>query len=472
MNRLLLLAALALPRVAAAERGTFASQPVLSESYDIGSSAPVSDTPWWEAFNDPGLNAVMEEGLEGNLDLRGTWDRVRSARSITLNALSPVLPTVSLDSAISAAPKDTLGFNFGGLPGGGDQDGLYYNANATLNARLELDLFGKSIVAYQASVKDADASEADHAAAALALSSNLAAAWLDVVLQKSRLELLENQLETNQRVLEITEMRFDRADASAVDVLQQRQQVATSEAALPLARASYATAGQQLAVLMGRMPTNIPTEYFGAALPEPGPLPNLGRPEDLLANRPDLRAADARLTSSWQRRMSKERAFLPTFSANANAGFQLFDAGEFNSQFAWGIGGAISLPIFNGGRNISALRQARADEASASRTLGQATLVAAQEVTSAAVNYTEQIERLHAVRRQEEASRLAFEEATSRYAQGVEPYVTVLTSLVSYQSSQIEVLVAHRDVLSTRIQLHQALGGSWTDSLQPTDEGR
>ncbi len=448
-----------------AKKGAGVGLPTLPATYEVPSDGPQTTEPWWLQFDDPSLDAVMAEGMAANLDIATAINRAQQASAAQLQAFAPLSPTASADGNIQFAPLDTLGFQFGGIPGGaGDEGGnLYYNASAQLKAGWEIDLFGKNIVAFQAAVDDAQAGRADAADVRNQMASLIASTWFDVVLQSARVSVLEEQLKTNEGVLELTELRFNRSETSAVDVFQQRQQLEQTRGLLPQARAARDVSEQRLAVLLGRAPGDLPYE-IPAELPSLPVRPDLGTPSDLMEWRPGLVAEKQRLDAAWRRRLSAGRAFAPTFRTNFNAGWQWFDAGEFKEQFAWGFGITASLPIWDGGILLSRLRQAKATERAQAHTLAKKMLEATQEVESAVTNEDHQVDRLDALRAQEEAARLAFETSVSRYADGLIDYLSVLASLNSFQVAQLSLLQGERDLINYRLQLHQALGGDWLDA--------
>ncbi len=456
--------------VASAAPGAGVEPVELPAAYAVGAAGDAPSAPWWELEAPASLQRVIDEGLRGNLDAAAAAERVRQADALAQVALAPVLPRASFDASVSAAPLNTLGFQFGGLPGSGDTDGLFYNASAQFNARIELDVFGRNVVGFQAALSDKVASRADLSGVLQTLAGRIANAWFDVGLQRARGRVLREQIDANTALLELVTLRYDRGEATAVDLLQQRQQVAALQAQLPAIDAGARIASQQLAVLLGRTPSNAPTD-LPDDVPTVGAPPALGSPEDLLTRRPDLRRASATVKAAWQRRMQRERAFLPTLSGSVNAGWQFFDAGELREQFAWGFGGAASLPIFDGGLSIGQLRQARAAERAAADTLGQTALTALQQVESAWLQDDAATLRLVAVEAQTEAARLAWEASAERYAQGVGDYLQALTTLAAWQSAQLTTLQARRDVLTARIALHEALGGPWTGDPEVLTSG-
>ena len=469
--------------------------------------APSTNQSWWEAIGDPNLTALIEEGLRANLDLAGVRDRIRQAEAAKQNAMSALLPNISFDAGINGQPASLRAAQFTGTVNEDDAGLFFYQGSAAFNGSLQIDLSGRNVLGVQAGSADVLATADDADGLAANLANQIAAAYFDLAATSQRLALVDRQSETSRQLIEFVEGRLDRGESTALDVLQQRQQLAGTDAQRPLLRAAEAATKAQLAVLLGRVPSEFdltpPT-----ALPALPAIPN-ATPRDLLRGRPDLRAADGRLTSSWRRRLAAERAWVPSLGVSANAGwnftnnagsfgfdagggldaaflqledivtqfdptFEGFDLGQddppdegpsFQSWFGWGIGASISVPIFQGGRSIANLKQTRAAERSAARALEQAKLNALSQVESARARDREQRAHVEALRTQAQAARDSYDTALVRYTEGIGDYLTLLTALVSTQSAEFAMIQAERDALSARISLHVATGGAWTHDL-------
>jgi len=460
----LILALLAAP-VALADQAL-----VTAESrYTAGDPSPRDGAPWWTTLRDPHLDALMAEGLRGNRDLRGAWERVDQSEALAAQALSPLLPAVSFDVAANTAPTDTLGFQFGGLPfGGEDSPELYGTGSAMVNLGWEVDVWGRNLLSQRANRFEAAASRGDRDALAIALSTRIASAYYDVVAGQARVALVEEQIRTSAQLLELVELRLERGEATALDVLQQRQQAASVSTLLPRARTQHRLAEQQLAVLVGLSPLE-PAGEVGEALPEITEPAATGAPADLLDARPDLVAAAARLDAATDLRRTAERRLLPSVQVSAQAGWQAFHLDELDTQASWGAGASLSVPLFQGGAGWAGLRHARSARDAAEQAYAQAVLLALQEVEGALVHDQEIRAELEAVRLQEQAARQDFEESRERYLGGLTSYLSVLAALSAWQQSQLAELETRRAVVGARIQLYDALGGTWPAELATGD---
>lgn len=449
-----------------------AAPPVLEAGdlpYVAGVDGPVSPDPWWEAWGAPELDRLMQAGLDSSFDARAAWSRVEQADAVARQGLSVLLPQASFDVSINTQPSDSVGFQFGISPGAGqpgaplDRPDLFHTGSAMITASWQLDIFGQQLLAWRASRFDAEASRGDHEAALVSLSTRIAEAWLDVVAANARLDVLHGQLEAQEALLELIQLRYEQGQASAVDVLQQRQSVAATRSQLPATRTVQRTRAQQLAVLVGQPPAAARTDH--GVLPEPSPVPPTGLPADLVEQRPDVRAAFTRIESANLRKQSQVRALFPTLRLSAQAGVQGVYFDELRDQNVWGVGGVLSVPLFQGGRTHAAVRAARAAEDIAVYQYNQTLLMALVEVEGALVAEDERARQHEAVGEQVEAAGQAWEVARDRYLAGLDTYLSVLTAWNAYQQAELAAIQTHRDLIGARVQLHDALGGPWTRAV-------
>lgn len=473
-------------------------------AFSVPAAADAPADPWWRTL-DPRLDALVERAFAQGWDVAVARDRVAAADALHFQSVTALLPNLSFDGSINAQPAS---LRFAQLTGGTNDSvsGLFYQGSTVFSASLDLDLFGRNVLSTQAASDDRAASREELATAALGVANRVGGAWLDAALQAERVRLLEELSRANREIVEIVELRFARGEATGVDVLQQRQQLASLEAQLPMARAGRAVASQQLGLLLAAPVTDI---ALPSSLPDLGAPPAPPAPERLADVRPDLRAATERLEATWRRKLSAERGLLPTFRLSANAGWSFtnnagagalsrgpdlsglytqLDAAfrsidpdfpgltppptssgspepEFQSWFNWGFGGSFSVPLFNGGRSIAALRSAQVAYRQATDTWQQSDATARAQVEVALANDTAQRLRLDAVREQAAAAEAAFLAARSRYVDGVGDYLTLYTNQSTLQNARLAALQAHRDAVAARIALHEALGGAWTRDL-------
>jgi multidrug efflux system outer membrane protein len=176
-------------------------------------------------------------------------------------------------------------------------------------------------------------------------------------------------------------------------------------------------------------------------------------------------AAAARVDSAVSSRKGAWRDALPQLGVSASAGWQYFSQGEWDSTDIWGIGASASVPLFNGGRVWAQGQAAQAGERAAVESARLAVLTAVQEVEDALLFEQQAEAELVATTARLEAARLAYEDARERYVGGLIDLTTVLTTLTAWQAAELSLLQSQRTRIGARIQLHDALGGPWTQRL-------
>lgn len=407
------------------------------------------------SLEDPTLAAALERALADNPDLQTARARAARADHLAEQALASRLPAASVDVNGSLSPTDSLGFQFGGLPSGPDMPDRYGTGQALLTVSYEVDLWGRHWLSHRASRHEAAAVEGDRRATELSIATLTASSWLSAVTAAQRLAVVQEQVQLNAELLELVELRQQRGEGTALDVLQQRQQLAATRALVPRVELLSQTSRYTLATLVGAEPGTEVT--MAEALPEPGPdVPTLD--EAILdQSRPDVLAARDRASGATDTRKAALRTALPALRVQGQAGWLGFYMDEFDTQQTWGASAALSVPVFNGGAAHATWRAAQEQEQAALSALQSAELTALEEARGAVARLEAARAERDAVKAQEEAARLAFEEARQRYLRGLVPYLTVTTALAAWQRAQLDALEAHRALLDARIQLNDAL---------------
>lgn len=426
---------------------------------------------WWERFSDPVLNRLIEQVLEENPSVLEAWARLRQAQAEAVKAGAARWPTLDAVGSASVTERgEPPGNDNSGTPG--SSDGTRAEAYALgLASTYELDLWGRVRSLDETARLAVEASEYDRQTAMLSLAAVTAETWFGWRAQQEQITLLEAQLEGNQTVLELIELRFSRSLATALDVFQQRQSVARVEAQLPLAHSRSAQLHNQLAVLLGRPPGSpLGLDEAPPGLPEAGRLPETGVPADLLMTRPDVRAGWMRvLSAGWG--LSAARADrLPAIRLTARAEYANASFGDLFDNWLANLAGSLSAPLLDGGRRKAEVERARAalDERLAS--YRGIVLDAVREVEDALVRERYQVEHLASLDRQLEASNQTYQEAIERYRSGLSDYLPALSAITSSQALENSVVEQRLQYLIIRVALYRALGGGWMQDMEPPED--
>jgi multidrug efflux system outer membrane protein len=277
-------------------------------------------------------------------------------------------------------------------------------------------------------------------------------------------QLLLQQLKANQTLLELVELRFRKSLASAVDVFQQRQLVEQTRAQLPLVEQSERRLLNELTLLLGRTPFSRP-QIQSRSFQIPTDPPAAGIPAQLLANRPDIRAAARRLeTADWN--VAAARADrLPRISLSAEAAYQADKLSLLLDNWLTRLAGNITAPLFDGRRRASEVQRLRAVVMENLAVYRQTVLTAMREVEDALVDETKLREHLKGLQAQLDAARSALNEARRRYRNGLSDYLPVLAQLLTVQELERTQIQRRAGLLTARVDLYRSLGGTWTDTL-------
>ena len=430
----------------------------LPGQFSRGEAGAPSTNRWWTSFRSPELDALIDKGLASNFDIRKAWARLDQARELAVQAGADRWPGLNLDASARRAKTISAA---SGEPVATTADQFTLGVAAS----YEVDLWGRVSAGARAARLDFEASRDDLETAALTVAADLSDAWFAAVEQQAQLRLLNEQLEVSRSYRELTELRFQQGQASALDVYQQRQQEASVRAQIPPVEARLAVLQNALAVLAGLPPGGLDAE-LPRGLPEAPPRPAAGLPADLLENRPDVRAAGARLRAADERVHAAVVNRLPALKLTGGAAYQNAEISDLFDDWIWNLAAGLAGPILDGGRRASEARRTQAAADEALTTYGQALLKALREVEDALVQEDRQRELLDRQREQLGLARETLEQARSRYLRGLNDYLPVLTALQTTQVLERSELAAHRQWLSYRLQLHRALGGDWTRALE------
>jgi NodT family efflux transporter outer membrane factor (OMF) lipoprotein len=329
-----------------------------------------------------------------------------------------------------------------------------------LGSSFEVDLWGRVRSQHEAALSDVEATREDLYGAMLSLSALVAREWLFAVTQRQTIALVERQLELNKTTLGLIELRHRKGMATALDVYQQRQIVAGTESLLPPLESALQTTLHELAVLLGQEPrAELGVTQDG--LPKAGPLPAPGLPADLLARRPDIRAAGLRLRSAdW--RVSVARADrLPALRLTGAASYGADDWDLVFNNWAATLAAGVTGPIFDAGRRKAEIERTRAVVDERLAAYQERVLVAAREVETALYEEVKQGEYIAALERELDAARDAHNQALLRYRKGSNDYLPVVSALSQLQVVERRLVQAELARLDLRVQLCVALGGSW-----------
>ena len=431
----------------------------LPARYALYTGGEEGPNDWWQAFDSPELNRLIEAALTGNFNLKSAWARLKQARATAKKTGANLYPTLGVEGTIGWQQIRTEQ-NSGG--------GAYNNETQTWNlgaaAGYEVDLWGKLKAEREAETLTVRATREDLEAAAVTLAANVAATWIDILAARHDIAILNEQIEANRRLLELQEIRYANGQASALDVSQQREILAASEAELPLKKLAVQTDLNSLALLLGRA-TAQGLEVKEDHLPKLIPLPDSGLPADLLAARPDVRAAGLRVRSAdWD--VSAARADrLPRINLSAGAALNAAAGNLFFNNWVLSLLANLTAPVFDGGSRRAEVERTRAVVEEKLNDYAQTVAEAVKEVEDSLVGETRRQEYINLLREQLAAARITQTNALVQYQNGQSEYSNYLSAWTSVQTLERSLISQRAELIKNRVDLYRALGGDWAARL-------
>lgn len=414
------------------------------------------DREWWQAFGDPQLSALIEEGLAASPDMDIALARLHAAAARMTGTRASLIPGV--DGSIGIQRSQLSANGLFPPPIGGST--LWQN-RAALDFRWELDLWGRHRAALTGTERDTQAAGIDRDLAALSLSTAIARRYVEWQRLEAQLEIGRSLIRQREGLLGLTRKRVDAGLDSNVQLRAAEASVPDTRADVTALEAQVALARVELAALVGAGPDR-GLDLARPAIRDPGATgtPTLV-PAELLARRPDVIARRLRAEAAAARADAAQADFYPNINLAAAVGLDSTSFADWldaGSRF-YNAGPALSLPLFGGGRRQAALdlRTAEYDEAVA--LYRQAVLGAARDVAAALTDLrsidAEERDAIAAVT----AQTRSFDLARRRYEGGLGVYTDVLLAEASqlHQRRRLADLTARR--LDAAVRLIAALGG-------------
>ncbi len=424
----------------------------LPDTYALYNGDPDLSTPWWESVGSTELNRLIQEALAENFNVREAWARLQQSRALAVQAGADRFPYLEGFASSDFTQRRTS--STGGRSDGNDAYSL------GLYSSYEIDLWGRIRSERESALHTVAATDADFQTARITVAAEVADRWIQLLSQRLQKQLLERQLENNLIFLDLIELRFRKAMVSALDVYQQKQVVENVRAKIPLVEVEAQLLRHELAVLLGR-PPRAGLGLSQTALPEIDRLPAVGLPADLLANRPDVRAAGRRLKAAqWQVAAARANR-LPSFQLAAGARYGESGLDLLFDTWLLSLAADLTAPLFDGQRRAAEVDRTRAEVDENLWIYRRVVLTAIKEVENALESEKRQREHIDGLESVMAAARKGLEEAIQRYRKGLSDYLPVLTQLIAVQDLERDLIAQEEKLIRYRIALHRSLGGAW-----------
>jgi NodT family efflux transporter outer membrane factor (OMF) lipoprotein len=442
-----------LPQATAATPGVAGGEP---QHFISGADIPAE---WWTLFHSQQLNALIEQALAHNADLKAAEAALLAAHENTLAQRGAYLPKVTAGVSVTREkdPSGTL------APVPSNNAFLFTLITPQLSVSYTPDVFGLNKRTVESLAAQEQASRYQMIAVDITLSSNVAAAVIQKASLEDQIEATNELIGIDRQMLSLLQYQHSKGYAAGPDVAAQEAQLKQLEATLPPLLKQREQQDHLLAVLTGRFTSQQPDLKFTlATLRLPSELP-LSLPSVIVTQRPDVLQAQANMHSASAQIGVATANRLPNITLTGNAGSnalalsQLFGPG---TGF-WNIGAALLAPIFDGGTLLHQQRGARAAYQQAAEQYRGTVLTAFQNVADTLSALEHDAETLKATAAATDAARTSLHLARLRYKAGYDPYLAVLNAEQTYQQQRLGLVQAQAARFADTTALFQALGGGW-----------
>ena len=416
-----------------------------------GEEVAVDDTTnfgnvnWRELFTDPQLQALIEQGLQNNTDLRSAQLQIEEAEAALMSAKLAFLPSFAL------SPQGTISSFDGGK--------ATKTYTLPVTASWELDIFGRLRNAKQQAKALYAQSKDYQQAVRTQLIAGIANVYYTLLMLDEQLAISQQTEEAWKETVASTRALMDAGLANEAATSQMEAAYYSVQTSILDLKEQINQVENSLALLLAETPRRYERgKLADQRLPEDVAV---GVPMQMLSNRPDVRAAERSLEQAFYATNQARAAFYPSIVLSGSAGWtnsagsMIVNPGKFLAS----ADGSLTQPLFNKGQIMAQYRIAKAQQEEASLSFQQALLNAGSEVNDALVACQTSKAKTLLFEKQIQSLEKALESTSLLMEHGTTTYLEVLTARQSLLSAQLSQTANRFTEIQSVINLYQALGG-------------
>jgi outer membrane protein, multidrug efflux system len=431
-------------------------------------SRDLVNTRWWEQFNDPVLDRLIEASLQENKEIKVAASRVEEYLGRYGVARATLFPQVNAQ----ALGQQKQVSDYLTPPWPATAANPYSDYQALLSASWEIDLWGKLRRANEAARAELLGSEEARRAVIMTVVTAVAMAYTDLRDLDKQLDIAQRTSESRKNALELFRLRFERGLISELELRQIESEVQASLATVASLQKTIAQQENALSLLIGRNPQPI---LRGKTVDELVlPAVPAGLPSQLLERRPDIRRAEQDLIAANARIGVARALYFPTISLTGFLGVESNDLSKlFNgSARFWNYAGSATMPIFTAGGIAGTVKATEAVRQQMLIRYQQNIQNAFREVEDALVDQAKSREQLEIQKKQIEALRGYFDLARIRYANGYTSFLEVLDAERNLFNVELSYTQTQGLLFRALVNLYKAMGGGWVVEAEQLTEAK
>jgi multidrug efflux system outer membrane protein len=418
---------------------------------------------WWELFGDPDLTRLEKMANAQNQNLQAAVGRVDEARARARLSGASFFPSLTFNPSYTRTQveADVPQFSKIPIPGINQRYEPYNSFSVPVDLSYEIDIWGRVRRSFESAQAEAQASVADYQSVRLTLDSDVAVEYLTLREYDSEIDILEQTVKARIESLRINRVRLQAGRATSVDVAQAQTDLTNTQAQLDTVQQSRAETADALAVLCGTNSVDLALPFHPLDLIPPQ-IP-VGLPTTLLERRPDVAEAERTMAAKNALIGVAYAAFFPAVSLTGQGGVlsaRVSDLFHWQNSI-WSIGPSITLPIFDGGQNLSNLEISRAQYNQSVASYRNTVLNAVKDVEDALADLHFLAQENVALRDSVQSARQATSLEQARFKVGQTNYTDVIVAQETELSTERNNSQVRGQQLYATVRLIKALGGGW-----------
>jgi NodT family efflux transporter outer membrane factor (OMF) lipoprotein len=471
-----LCAAMAGPLLAACATGEIRKAdlhvPAAYEGAQPAETAPAASLDnWWTLYNDAQLTGLVEQALSNSPDALDASSKLEQALAVRSAALLSYNPQGQLQANISKPNYNSLNPAKSAIPGFNPVDFLGIETRSLgFAVTWEIDLFGRRAAAKRSADADLRSAGFTYDATRWSLAASVADSLFQARGLAIQLVQAQETLRIQNELYKVSKVRAEHGLSPSSDTAQTEANVAAAQSQVESLTAQLAAARRQLLLLVGRGVDPLASLPMAAEVGAPPPVPR-AIPGELLARRPDVRAAQQRVESAAGKLTLNKRALLPTFTLQPSAGLTQQGYGS-DTQFSyWTLAAGATAPVLDRPRLLALVRQQRAVGEQAVIAYEKSVQTAYTDAETAFTYYDSDKRRVILLTDAEKNAGFAYRAKQTGYARGFNDLQTALTAEANWRQARLALAQAQVTVMQRSVQVFKALGGGWSADTRQAASG-
>lgn len=402
---------------------------------------------WWTNFNDPNLDNLINDALEGSYDLKILVSRILAAGALIDQSEADLYPSLDLGTGASVTKSG--------------ESGTSKNFASNLSLNWELDIWGKNKRKIKMAKAEQQAVKADYRAGYLTLVSDVAIAYFTVRQYDAMTRIADEYIKSNELILSIYEQQHKEGLVSEEKIYRQRALVNESRQDQLEIKRGRTIQEHKIAALLGKPTGEIKISKNNSTTATQVMDVPVGLPSDLLNNRPDILAAEYRLNKATQEIGIAEAARLPSISLTARGGFT-------SSALSALLGGGflafvpnINIPIFDGGRKKAEVERVKHEFEIEKNKWAKTANTAFQEVADSLTNLSNRKQQMKVLEQRITDLRKIHSQMNARLELGLISQLELIDVQQNLYSAEKAKEKLNSQLFSDTVLLYKALGGGW-----------